>query len=122
VVTARQRYTIRRLGRVYGIVGKVAGRYVAAGYSVELNHPTRYGPIHIVARGNGQVLAVDVVYERGRLTVDAARAILEKAKLIRARPILAAYGFRWSDIPEDVRRFCEENGVKLRTVGELEID
>jgi hypothetical protein len=57
VVTARQRYMIRRLGRVYGIVGRVAGRYVAAGYSVELNHPTRYGPIHIVARGNGQVLA-----------------------------------------------------------------
>lgn len=121
MVTARQRYAVRRLGETYGILGRIAGRYVAAGYSVELNHPTRYGPIHVVARGDGQVLAVDVVYEGGKLTVEAARRILEKAKLIRARPVLAVYGLGWNNVPEELRRFCEENGVKLRVVGELKL-
>jgi len=121
VVTARQRYVVRRLKKAYGVVGKVAGRYVAAGYSVELNYPTRYGPVHVVARGRGQVLAVDIVYGRGRLTADAARSILEKAKLIKARPVLAVYGLSWSGMPEELRGFCEESGVKLRVVGELEL-
>ncbi len=119
MVTARRKYLVRRVAKLYGIVGKVAGRYVVAGYSVEFNHPTRYSSVHVVARGNGQVLTVEVVHERGRLTVDTARNLLEKAKLIKARPILAVYGLGWSDIPEELKRFCEENGIKLRVVGEL---
>jgi len=121
VVTSRRRYLIKRVAKLYGIVGKVAGRYIAAGYSVEFNHPTRYSPIHIIARGNGQMLAVEVVYERGKLTVETARSILEKAKLIGARPVLVVHGLGWNDVPEELRRFCEESGVKLRVVGELEL-
>jgi predicted RecB family endonuclease len=119
VVTARQRYLIRKYEKAHGILGKVAGRYIAAGYSVELNHPTRFGAINIIARKEGQILAIDVITERSKLNVDSAKVLVEKARLIKAKPILFAYGFSWVEIPEDLRKFCEENDVKLRVVKEL---
>ena len=119
MVTARQRYLIRKYEKTHGILGKVAGRYTAAGHSVELNHPTRFGAINIIARKEGQILAIDVVTERSKLNVDSAKVLVEKAKLIKAKPILFAYGFSWVEVPEDLRKFCEENDVKLRVVKEL---
>ena len=110
---------IRKYEKAHGILGKVAGRYIAAGYSVELNHPTRFGAINIVARKEGQILAIDVITERSKLNVDSAKVLVEKARLINAKPILFAYGFSWVEIPEDLRKFCEESDVKLRVVKEL---
>jgi len=110
---------IRKYEKAHGILGKVAGRYIAAGYSVELNHPTRFGAINIIARKEGEILAIDVITEKSKLNVDSAKALVEKAKLIKAKPILFAYGFSWVEIPEDLRKFCEENDVKLRVVKEL---
>jgi hypothetical protein len=114
VVTARQKHLIRKYERTHRILGKVAGRYIAAGYSVELNHSTRVGAIGIVARKGRQILAIDVITEKSKLNIDFAKVLVEKAKLIKARPILFAYGFSWAEVPEDLRKFCEENGVKLR--------
>jgi len=59
MATPRQTRLARLLEEKYGIIGKVAGRYVTAGLHVAMMHPTRYGPIHFVAQGNGLNLAVD---------------------------------------------------------------
>jgi RecB family endonuclease NucS len=116
MVTARARYLIERLEQKFGVIGKVAGRYIAAGLSVELMHPTRYGPIHIIARGDkGKILAIEVVEEANKVTVDQVKTFLEKAKLIKAKPILAIYSSNFK-LPDDVYKFCKENGIKIKVV------
>jgi len=116
MVTARARYLIERLEQKFGAVGRVAGRYIAAGFSVELMHPTRYGPIHIIARGGkGKILAVEVVEQVNKVTVDQVKTFLEKAKLIKAKPILAIYSNDFK-LPDDIYKFCKENGIKIKVV------
>lgn len=93
----------------------MARGYVMAGYSVEFMHPTRYGPIHIVARGNGQRLAVEVFDKPLNVSIDVVRNLLEKSKLIGAKPILVLYS-KGSKVAEEVRRYCAENGIKIRRI------
>ena len=113
MATARQAYLASKLVEKYGVFGCVASRYVTAGYSARMLHPTRYGPVHIIAKKHGIVLAIDVVTEN--LTSEVAKKLLEKAKLLRARPVLVVYG-KGVAVPGDVILFCRENGIKLKRV------
>jgi len=113
MVTARETYIASKLVERYGVIGRVASRYVTAGYSVRVLHPTRYGPVHVVAKKHGVTLAIDVT--TGIPSVEAAKSLLEKAKLLRARPILVIYG-RGSVVPQEVVSFCAENNIKLKRV------
>jgi hypothetical protein len=113
VATARQRYTASRLAEKYGVVGRVASRYIYAGYSVRLLHPTRHGSVHIIAKKYGSVLAIDVVTDNP--SVDVAKSLLEKSKLLRARPVLVLYGNKLP-APQELVSFCEENNIKLKRV------
>ncbi|MEM3926817.1 MAG: hypothetical protein QXU13_04465 [Desulfurococcaceae archaeon] len=113
MTTPRLAYLAKILEDRYGVIGKVASRYVKAGYSVELNHPTRHGAIEILARGNkGEVLAIEVVDSKKDLSISSVEKFLEKSKLIRAKPILVIYG--GVELPEDVYKFCKEKGVRIR--------
>jgi len=113
VATARARYVVRRLKK-YGIVGIVAGRYIEAGYSVELSHKTRLGNIDILVRSRGEVYAVEVLH-RGIYTVDQAKLLQEKAKLVGARPVLILYG-RQPRLTAEALSYCSSNGIKVRRV------
>ncbi|MDK6029163.1 hypothetical protein QPL79_07285 [Ignisphaera sp. 4213-co] len=113
MTTANQIYLMKKLEERYGSVGKVAGRYLAAGLSVEFMHPTRYGPIHIVVRGNNSVFAIDVFDKPGKLSIDDVKTLIEKARLIKAKPILFLYSSA-AKVDDDVYKFCIENGVKIK--------
>jgi len=113
MVTPRQAYLASKLVEKYGVIGRVASRYLTAGYSVRILHPTRYGPVHVVALKHGTTLAIDIA--TGSVSVEIAKNILEKSKLLRAKPILVIYG-RSVVVPEDVKTFCDENGIKLRRI------
>jgi hypothetical protein len=115
MVTAKARFLIRKFEEKYGIIGKVAGRYVAAGLSVEFMHPTRYGPIQIVVRGGGKVFAVEVTENTAKLSLDSIKVFIEKAKLIKAKPILVLYSSN-AKLSDELYRFCIENGVKVRVI------
>jgi hypothetical protein len=115
MVTAKARFLIRKFEEKYGIIGKVAGRYVAAGLSVEFMHPTRYGPIQIVVRGGGKVFAVEVIENPAKLSLDSIKVFIEKAKLIKAKPILVLYSSN-AKLPDELYKFCIENGVKVRVI------
>jgi hypothetical protein len=116
MVTAKARFLIRKFEEKYGIIGKVAGRYVAAGLSVEFMHPTRYGPIQIVVRGGGgKVFAVEVTENPAKLSLDSIKVFIEKAKLIKAKPILVLYSSN-AKLSDELYRFCTENGVKVRVI------
>jgi hypothetical protein len=107
MATPRQTRLARLLEEKYGIVGKVAGRYVTAGLHVAMMHPTRYGPIHFVAQGNGLKLAVDVVAEGDPLK--AAELLKKKAELLKAKPVLVLYGLAGAGIEK-----LAEMGVEVR--------
>jgi len=115
MVTAKARFLIRKFEEKYGIIGKVAGRYVAAGLSVEFMHPTRYGPIQIVVRGGGKVFAVEVIENPAKLSLDSIKVFIEKAKLIKAKPILVLYSSN-AKLPDELYKFCIENRVKVRVI------
>jgi len=91
MTTARQRHLIKLLEEKYGVVGRVAGRYVSAGLHVTMMHPTRYGPVQILVQGNGQKLAVEVVENPSEVR-QRAELLVKKAELLKAKPVLVLYG------------------------------
>ncbi|MEM1774918.1 MAG: hypothetical protein QW123_01810 [Desulfurococcaceae archaeon] len=113
--TAKQAYIMSVLARKHGVIGSVAGRYVGAGYSVTLNHNTRYGTIDIVARRGNEVLAIKVFSKSGKISVEDVKVHVEKAKLLKAKPIVVLYG-RDVQLSEEAKKFCDENSVRVRRV------
>lgn len=100
MVLARIRYISKQMAKKYGVIGRVASRYLEAGLSVRLNHPTRLGNAHIVAQGNGQRLVVEVYSSSKPADAAVVARVAEKARLLRARPVLVLYGKRASITPE----------------------
>ncbi len=113
MASSRAIYLQKRYKERYGSIGVVAGRYLEAGYSVEIMHPTRYGPIHIIARGNNRIMAIEVIDKHEKVSIDDVQRLINKSKLVNAKPILILYS-DGPTISDDVYTFCRENGVKVR--------
>ncbi len=86
------RFSQKRLIARYGPIGVVAARYLEAGLSVRVNHPTRYGPIHVLAWGHGQRRAVEVYNSSRPPSREVVENIAAKARLVNAKPVLVLYG------------------------------
>ena len=112
---AKIRFLQRKLTEKYGEIGVVASRYVEAGLHVQLMHPTRYGPAHIIATGHGQRIVVEVVKDPGLVPAEVVKNLSEKARLLRARPILVLYG-HGPKLNDEVRGLIAELGVKVKQV------
>ena len=113
MTTAQLRHQQKLLSRRHGIVGRVAALYVGAGLHVTLNHPTRHGPVHVVATGNHQRLAIDIYASPKPAGTAAVEAIARKASLLRAKPVLALYG---ADIAPEALELAGKLGVKVKRV------
>jgi len=110
---ARAVFQARRLAERYGPAGRVAGRYVLAGYNVTMNFKTPHGEVSFIAKRGQELYAVDVVVESGPVRVERLEAIRRKAESIRAKPVLALYGAG----PEATKELVEkarELGVKIK--------
>lgn len=101
---------MRALEERYGVVGRVAARYVAAGLHVTLNHPTRYGPATIVVQGAGQRLVVEVA-QSPKEAYEKADLLVKKAGILKAKPVLAVYGNYDIDASEFQRK-----GVQVKWI------
>ena len=112
---ARIRFIQKSLIEKYGILGHVASRYLEAGLSVRVLHPTRYGPIHIVVNGNNTRLAIEVFAESREVPREVVERIVEKAKLIKAKPVLILYG-DGPKLTDEVFDLCRKYGVKVRRI------
>ncbi|AKG38732.1 MAG: hypothetical protein ACPLRJ_01755 [Infirmifilum uzonense] len=88
---ARVRYLQKQLIKRYGIIGKVASRYLEAGLSVRIRHPTRLGDAHIIVQGNGNRLVVEVYTSPKPLHPRDVQAVAEKAKLLNSKPVIVIY-------------------------------
>ncbi len=112
---ARIRMLQRVLRDKYGIVGEVAARYLEAGARVRVMHPTRLGPIHVLVYKDGGRLAIEVFAESKPVPKEVVRNLVEKAKLVQAKPILVLYG-DGPKLSDEVYSMCKELGVKIRRV------
>jgi len=110
---ARVRALQKRLIRKYGVVGAVAGRYVEAGLHVQVMHPTRYGPAHIIATGGGQRLVVEVVEGVSSVGPEVVETLYDKATLLRAKPVLVLYGIG-PKLSNEARALAHKLGIKVR--------
>ncbi|HIP65103.1 MAG TPA: hypothetical protein EYH08_01065 [Pyrodictium sp.] len=112
---ARIVFLKKKLERKYGVIGKVAGRYVEAGYTVNVGFQTSKGHIDIVAKKEDQILAIDVITDSVKVGVDAVEKLKEKATAINAKPILVLYG-AGPQLQEEALRKAEELGVEVKRV------
>jgi hypothetical protein len=113
MATARQMFVINKLSRKLGVKGRVASRYVEAGYSVRVDPPLE--GVDFTASKKGVRLAGIII--TGRKTVDADT--IENAKKIgeeyRVKPVIILYGSGPSITPEALRK-AREYGVSLRRI------
>ena len=105
----------KKLEEKYGVEGKVAGFYVEAGYDVRMGFNTSKGRLSFIAKKGGQLLAVDVVAASKVLGRDAVEAIAEKAKAIKAKPVLVLYG-AGPKLSDEAKTAARELGVEIRRV------
>ncbi|HIP65286.1 MAG TPA: hypothetical protein EYH08_02005 [Pyrodictium sp.] len=112
---ARIVFLKKKLEKKYGAIGKVAGRYVEAGYTVNIGFQTAKGSIDIVAKKEGQILAIDVITESVKVGTDVIEKLKEKAASINAKPVLVLYG-SGPQLQKEALKRAEELGVEIRRV------
>ncbi len=112
---ARIVFMQKKLSRKFGVVGKVAGRYLEAGYSIHVGFDTPEGRVDIVAKKEGQVLAIDVVDGSVRVGPDTVEAVARKARSINAKPVLVLYG-SGPKLTEEAKSRAKELGVSIKRV------
>ncbi|MEM1896997.1 MAG: hypothetical protein QXG46_05400 [Ignisphaera sp.] len=115
MTSAKIRYIQNIYEKKYGRLGKIASRYIGAGYSVEFNHPTRYGSVSLLVRGKGSVMAIEVVDSNEKVDAEKVKVFIEKAKLLKAKPVLILYSAS-PKLNDDVMKLCRDNGVKIRRI------
>ena len=115
MTTAREAFEAKKLAQKYGVVGKVAGRYVTAGYRVDVVTTSEEAPYHFTAVRKGEKLAVLVYYKSGKVPAEVVEGLAGKAKEEGFRPVLALYG-AGPKISEEVLGKARELGVSVRRV------
>ena len=105
----------KKLEQKYGVEGKVAGRYVEAGFHVRMNVNTKHGRVSFVAIKGGEKLAVDVVSGKKVVGREELEAIKRKAESLGARPVLVLYG-SGVVLGDDAKEFVRENNVAVKRV------
>ncbi len=108
-------FQARKLEKRYGVEGKVAARYVEAGYSVTMLFDTSKGRISFVAKKAGEVIAADVVYGKIRVTSEIVEKLAEKAASINAKPVLILYG-GGPELTEEALKAAKEKNVAVKRI------
>jgi len=112
---ARIVFLKKKLEKKYGIIGKVAGRYIEAGYTVNIGFQTAKGDIDVVAKKENRILAIDVISESVKVDVNVIEKLKEKAASINAKPILVLYG-AGPQLQKEALKRAEELGVEIKRV------
>ncbi len=112
---ARIVFMQKKLSKKFGVVGKVAGRYLEAGFSVHIGFETPEGRVDIVAKKEGQVLAIDVVDGAVKIEPETVEVVAKKARSINAKPVLVLYG-AGPKLTDEAKAKAKELGVQLRRI------
>ncbi len=115
MTTAREAFEAKKLAQKYGVIGKVAGRYVTAGYSVDVVTTDENAPINFTAVKKGERLAVKVFSKSGHVPVDVVSSLAAKAKESGYKPVLVLYG-AGPKVTDELLGKIRDEGVSVRRV------
>lgn len=87
---ARQIFVMKKLVKNYRHVGRVAARYVAAGYSVTVNPPLK--GVDFTATKHGIRFAGIILAEKKTYGVEEIEKAKEIAEKYKVKPIIILYG------------------------------
>ena len=113
MATSREIYEAKMLERKYGVVGRVAGRYRTAGYTVEVRDPGEDAPYNFVALKKREKIVVKVFSRQGVVPADVIDSLRESAG--SAKKVLVLYGSGPKVTAELVTR-ARELGVSIKRV------
>ena len=105
----------RKLEQKYGVEGKVAGRYVEAGFHVKMHVTTKHGAVSFVAIKGREKLAVDVVSSKRALSKADLESLRRKAESLSAKPVLVLYG-AGPKLDDEARNYARENSIEIRRI------
>ena len=115
MATARQLFEAKKLASKYGVVGKVAGRYVTAGFDVKVESTEEGAAYNFTAARKGEKYLVKVYARSGLVPVEVVDKLAEEASKAGARGVLVLYGAGPSLRGEALER-AKEKGVTVRRV------
>ncbi len=113
MTTGRQIFTIKKIAKRYGLVGKVAGRYVAAGYNVTVKPPIK--GVDFIASGQGRRYGGFIFSGKTTVTPDKIEEVAKIAKTYGLEPLVVLYG-RGAKITAEAIEKAKELDVKIRRV------
>ncbi|MEB3780435.1 MAG: hypothetical protein GSR85_09465 [Desulfurococcales archaeon] len=89
MTTAKRIFESKMLSEKYGALGKVAGRYIKAGYSIrDVDLEER----SFIAVRRGEKLLVKVVWNVNKIDDSMLDELKNKAETLNAKPLLIVYG------------------------------
>jgi len=105
----------RKLEQKYGVEGKVAGRYVEAGFHVRMHVATKHGIVSFVAIKGRERLAIDVVDGKKILSKADLESLKRKAESLSAKPVLVLYG-SGPRLNDEARNYARENSIEVKRI------
>ncbi len=115
MVTAKAKFISKKLAQKYGVIGKVASRYVAAGYSVNILSEQSNSFFDIIAIKSGEKYAIKVFTNAKEIGYEELKKIVDEATKIGAKPIAVLYG-SGPRISEDALSKLDELHIKIKRV------
>jgi protein involved in ribonucleotide reduction len=110
---AKQIFLMRKLSSKYGVSGRVAARYVAAGYSVTVNPPLK--DVDFVASKHGVRFAGIILSGKKLYGVEIVEKAREIGEKYRVKPLLILYG-TGPRITVEALEKAREYGVIIRRI------
>ena len=105
----------KKLEQKYGVEGKVAGRYVEAGFHVRMHVATKHGTVSFVAIKGKEKFAVDVVNGKKVLGKADLDSLKKKAESLSAKPVLVLYG-SGPRLDDEAKNYAKENSIEVKRI------
>ncbi|WP_244372467.1 hypothetical protein [Staphylothermus marinus] len=113
MTTARRMFVINKLLRKKNVVGKVAARYVAAGFNVTVNPPLK--GVYFTASKHGVRYAGIVLWQKKKVGEEIIGKAKEIADKYKVKPIIILYG-SGPIIDKDIVAKAREAGIIIKRI------
>lgn len=114
MVTAREKFIAKKLVEKHGVSGKVAGRYIYAGFSVTFNVKVGDYVFDFIAK-KGEKYCIKVFDGKVTVTEDDVKKAADAANKLGCKPIIILYG-SGPRVDERAIDVANELGVVFRRV------
>ncbi len=114
MVTAKAKFISRRLREKYGVVGKVAERYISAGYSVTFNVKCNDVLFDFIAK-KGEKIGVKIYNGKIKVGLEDIEKISRAAEKLGVKPVIVLYGSGPS-VSEEALDKADELNISIKRI------